>query len=79
METIEKLEVYLDSAHVGTIALYKKHLAAFEYCREWLETGFSISPFKKRGREFPVTCIRDESQLLYVYYNYSAKQLIKLQ
>lgn len=35
--------------------------------------------FKKRGREFPVTCIRDESPLLYVYYNYSAKQLIKLQ
>lgn len=46
METIEKLEVYLDSAHVGTMALYKKHLAAFEYCGEWLETGFSISPFK---------------------------------
>lgn len=38
-----------------------------------------MAGFKKRGREFPVTCIRDESPLLYVYYNYSAKQLIKLQ
>lgn len=46
MVNVENLEVYLDSAHVGTLALYKKHLAAFEYCQTWLDNGFSISPFR---------------------------------
>ena len=30
---------------VGTIAPYQRYLTAFEYSPEWLEAGFSISPF----------------------------------
>ena len=30
---------------VGTMALYKGRIAAFQYDREWLADGFSISPF----------------------------------
>ena len=46
MEQVKRLEVYLDSHRVGTMALYKGRLGAFEYVPEWLEKGFSISPFK---------------------------------
>ena len=45
METIDKLEVYLDGRHVGTMAPYRRYLTAFEYSDEWLSNGFSISPF----------------------------------
>ena len=45
METIGRLEVYCDGAHVGTMAPYQRYLTAFEYSREWLQEGFSISPF----------------------------------
>lgn len=31
--------------HVGTLAEYERGLIAFEYSQEWLESGFSISPF----------------------------------
>ena len=30
---------------MGTIAPYQRYLTAFEYSPEWLEAGFSISPF----------------------------------
>ena len=45
METIERLEVYCDGSQVGTMAPYRKYRTAFEYSREWLRNGFSISPF----------------------------------
>ena len=45
MVNIEHLEVYLDAQHVGTLALYKKTLAAFEYTSDWINRGFSVSPF----------------------------------
>ncbi|MBO6054687.1 MAG: type II toxin-antitoxin system HipA family toxin [Oscillospiraceae bacterium] len=45
METINKLEVYLAGRHVGTIAPYQRYLTAFAYSDEWLQNGFSISPF----------------------------------
>lgn len=45
METVDKLEVYCDGIHVGTMAPYQKYLTAFEYSPEWLRNGFSISPF----------------------------------
>ncbi len=35
----------LNRMHVGTLALYQNRYAAFEYGREWLTHGFSISPF----------------------------------
>lgn len=45
MQKIEKLEVFYKQRKVGTIALYKNFLAAFQYDTEWLADGFSISPF----------------------------------
>lgn len=45
MEKIKQLTVFYDHRKVGRLAIYKKYLTAFEYDREWLENGFSISPF----------------------------------
>ena len=45
MEIIDKLEVYYAGRHVGTMAPYRRYLTAFEYSAEWLQNGFSISPF----------------------------------
>lgn len=45
MKEIEKLFVLYHGKKVGTMALYKGHLAAFEYEKKWLAEGFSISPF----------------------------------
>lgn len=45
MDKIKQLNVFYHERKVGTLALYKEHLAAFEYDKEWLEDGFSISPF----------------------------------
>jgi len=40
----DRIDVYMDGRHVGTLA-ETKHKAAFQYSDEWIETGFSISPF----------------------------------
>lgn len=45
METVDKIEVYCEGKHVGTMAPYKKYLTAFEYSKDWIKDGFSISPF----------------------------------
>lgn len=45
METINRLNVFYHKRKVGAMALYKGRLAAFEYDKEWLAEGFSISPF----------------------------------
>ena len=45
MDRIEHLDVFYHERKVGTLALYQRHLAAFAYEQEWLETGFPISPF----------------------------------
>lgn len=45
MDKISVLRVLYQGRLVGNLALYKKMLAAFEYDTEWLNTGFSISPF----------------------------------
>lgn len=39
------LQVYYDEKFVGTLAITDDHKAAFQYSEEWLENGFSISPF----------------------------------
>lgn len=39
------LQVYYDQRLVGTLAMTAEHKAAFQYSEEWLESGFSISPF----------------------------------
>ncbi|MDO4962272.1 MAG: type II toxin-antitoxin system HipA family toxin [Eubacteriales bacterium] len=45
MDRVDKLEVYIGHRKVGTMALHKRFLAAFEYSDEWLADGYSISPF----------------------------------
>lgn len=45
MDRINKLEVHYHQRKVGTLALYQGYLAAFEYDREWIADGFTISPF----------------------------------
>ena len=45
MSRLNKLEVFYHKRRVGTMALYQNRLAAFEYDRDWLADGFSISPF----------------------------------
>ena len=45
MEIVDKLDVYYAGRHVGTMAPYRRYLTAFEYSHEWLQSGFSISPF----------------------------------
>ena len=39
------LQVYYDERHVGTLAMTADYKVAFQYCKEWLENGFPISPF----------------------------------
>ena len=41
----KKINVLYDERLVGTIAEISNRKTAFEYSDEWLETGFSISPF----------------------------------
>ena len=45
MKEIKKLNVFYHGRKVGTMALYKGKLAAYEYDKEWVADGFSISPF----------------------------------
>lgn len=45
MRTTNRLNVTCHGRKVGTMALYKGRFSAFEYDREWLADGFSISPF----------------------------------
>jgi len=40
----DKIDVFIGARHVGTLA-ETKHRAAFQYSDEWIENGFSISPF----------------------------------
>ncbi len=46
MNNIKKIEVLFDSRLVGRLALNRENLCAFEYSSEWLNSGFSISPFE---------------------------------
>lgn len=45
MDRIKQLNVFYHERKVGTLALYKERLAAFEYDKDWIENGFPISPF----------------------------------
>ncbi len=40
----DRIDVYSCGRHVGILA-NSKHITAFQYSDEWIETGFSISPF----------------------------------
>ena len=45
MKTNSALQVLYNGRLVGTLAMTANHKAAFQYSEEWLEHGFSISPF----------------------------------
>ncbi len=45
MKADNVLQVLYDGRRVGTLAMTAEHKAAFQYCDEWLEHGFPISPF----------------------------------
>jgi len=45
MDKLNKVEVFYHDRKVGTLALYERMHAAFEYDSTWLSEGFSISPF----------------------------------
>lgn len=45
MNNNKQLNVFYYERKVGTLALYKKQLAVFEYDKDWIENGFPISPF----------------------------------
>lgn len=46
MKQIRSLEVVYHNRRVGIIALNSPYQMAFQYDRDWLRDGFSISPFK---------------------------------
>lgn len=46
MNNIKQIEVIYNGRIVGRLALTKVGLCAFEYAAEWLQNGFSISPFE---------------------------------
>ena len=45
MKTNSSIDVLYEGRKVGTLALTNNRRVAFEYCDEWLENGFAISPF----------------------------------
>lgn len=45
MNNINKLKVLYHGTMVGTLVKLDKNLTAFEYDKQWLNEGFSISPF----------------------------------
>jgi len=45
MDSYKILEAHIGGGHVGTLALYRGSIVAFEYSESWLNNGFSISPF----------------------------------
>lgn len=45
MNKTKKLDVCYHERKVGTLALFRERYAAFEYDRDWLADGFTISPF----------------------------------
>ena len=45
MNKIKSLQVFFNEKKVGTLALMKNNIVAFEYDNEWINNGFSISPF----------------------------------
>jgi serine/threonine-protein kinase HipA len=45
MNKVNEIQVVMNDVEVGRLAITTDHLCAFEYSSNWLECGFSISPF----------------------------------
>ena len=46
MNSIKQIEIIYGNCLVGSLALTKEGLCAFEYSTEWLNMGFSMSSFE---------------------------------
>lgn len=46
MNSLKQIEVFYEHRLVGRLALTPRCLCAFEYSADWLNSGFSISPFE---------------------------------
>lgn len=44
MDHIKKLDVYIQNTKIGTLAMYKKYLAAFQYSDAWITDGYALDP-----------------------------------
>lgn len=44
MNRIKRLDVLYHDRKVGTLAVYKEYLTAFEYDKDWLHDGFFHQP-----------------------------------
>ena len=51
MEVYKYLKVFYNDTLVGTLAKTPERLVAFEYDNEWLNNGFSISPFSLHSKK----------------------------
>ncbi|MFI3239490.1 MAG: type II toxin-antitoxin system HipA family toxin [Bacteroidales bacterium] len=56
---VNKLEVFISDRRVGVMALTPDALCAFEYDAQWLQDGFSISPFELPLRSGVMIARRD--------------------
>ena len=45
MQTVDKLDIFLDGHKVGTMAPYQRYRTAFEYSDDWISNGYSLNPF----------------------------------
>lgn len=45
MKEISKLNAFIENRYVGTLAITKNGLTAFEYSDEWIAEGYSLNPF----------------------------------
>ena len=43
---LKKIDVYKSQQKVGTLAVTNENSIAFQYSKEWQESGFSLNPFK---------------------------------
>ena len=53
MKEINKVKVSYNGKVLGSIIRYQRYLTAFAYDPEWLNNGFSVSPFSLPLREEP--------------------------
>lgn len=66
---INHLTVYIGNSRVGRLAMNSERLCVFEYHPEWLQTGFSISPFHLPLEPGIFTAPRDPFDGLFGVFN----------
>ena len=64
MKTDNVLQVRLGERLVGTLAMTNQYKTAFQYSKEWLKEGFSISPFSLPLKETVFVPSKDYFEVL---------------